>query len=121
MVVGRPGSDDQRGGFITRISSPAWGASLKLGGMTRHAPAGYGEDRLLTREEVAARLGVSPRTVARLALESGELPYVRIGRLARFRPEDVAALIELHLNDGRPAARPGAVTTSAVRGRCDRQ
>jgi len=82
-------------------------------GMSSHAPADYGEVRLLTREEVAAQLGVSPRTVARLALESGELPYVRIGRLARFRPADVAALIERRLNDERPAGRPGAVTTSA--------
>jgi len=88
-----------------------------LAAMSSHVPAQYADVRLLTRDEVAAQLCVSPRTVARLALESGELPYVRIGRLARFRPADVEALIERRLNDERPVSRPDAVATSTGRGR----
>lgn len=85
--------------------------------MVDHAGERYVTERsLLTREEVAAQLGVSPRTVARLALESGDLPTVRIGRLARFRPEDVTALIERRLDDERPVGSPGAVPTSASEG-----
>jgi excisionase family DNA binding protein len=50
------------------------------------------ERRVLTREQVANVLAVSPRTVARL-VERGELPVVHVGRLARFRPADVEALL----------------------------
>jgi excisionase family DNA binding protein len=104
------------------LSAPRDPRARTMCGMPRHTSEPYGSGRqLLTREQVAKQLGVSPRTVARLALESGELPYVRIGRLARFRPADVTALIERRLNDERPAGRPGAVTTSAEQGRCDGQ
>jgi excisionase family DNA binding protein len=86
--------------------------------MLSHRQPSYGADgSLLTRAQVAERLGVSPRTVARL-VACGQLPCVRIGRLARFRPVDVAALVERALaNDERPASGPG-VTTSAEQGRC---
>ncbi len=50
-------------------------------------------ERLLRRREVAELLGVSVRTVNRLA-ERGELEVVRIGRGARFHADDVRALIE---------------------------
>jgi excisionase family DNA binding protein len=56
---------------------------------------------LLKREEVAEQLGVSPRTVARL-VERGNLACVRLGRLARFRPLDVAALVAARLNTEAP-------------------
>jgi excisionase family DNA binding protein len=72
--------------------------------------------RLLTREQVAQELGVSPRTVARL-VQRGELAYAPIGRLARFRPSDVAAFVERALKiDEDPARKPGPVTTPAVAG-----
>ena len=46
-------------------------------------------DRLLTEKDVARRLQVSPRTVARIKAD-GELRHVRISdRAVRFRPEDV--------------------------------
>jgi len=59
----------------------------------RHEHALYnGPETLLTCDEVARILHVSRRTVAKLAAE-GELPRVKIGRAARFRPRDLAALI----------------------------
>jgi excisionase family DNA binding protein len=59
-------------------------------------PATYADKRmepLLRRRDVAELLGVSVRTVNRLA-ERGELDVVRIGRGARFRADDVRAFIE---------------------------
>jgi excisionase family DNA binding protein len=56
----------------------------------------YGANRiepLLGRREVAALLGVSVRTVNRLAAR-GDLEVLRIGRAARFRADDVRTLIE---------------------------
>jgi DNA-binding IclR family transcriptional regulator len=44
---------------------------------------------LMTINEVAARLDVSPMTVHRLPLKS-----IRVGRLLRFDPKDVGLLIE---------------------------
>ena len=42
----------------------------------------------LTAEEVAAKLGISPETVRRLA-RTGKLPAQRYGKLWRFDPEIV--------------------------------
>lgn len=44
-------------------------------------------------EEAAKMLGVTPRTVTRLA-ERGELPGFRVGRLWKFRPNDIKEYIE---------------------------
>lgn len=49
--------------------------------------------QLLDLRAVAARLMVSPRTVRRFAA-SGELRYLRVGRLLRFTEGDVSAFIE---------------------------
>jgi len=78
-----------------------------LSGVNSHEQELYGAGRLLlTREQVARELGISPRTVARL-VERGELTYVRIGRLARFRPADLAAFVERALiHDKDPAGGP---------------
>lgn len=43
---------------------------------------------LLTLQEVAAYLQVSPRTVRRL-VRAG-FPHVRVGRVLRFAPDDVS-------------------------------
>jgi excisionase family DNA binding protein len=40
-------------------------------------------EQLLTPDEAAARLNVSPWTVRRLARQ-GDLPYIRVGRQMRF-------------------------------------
>ncbi len=72
-----------------------------MGGMQRHKQEGNGPTGvLLTREEVGELLGISPRTVARLVAR-GELPVVRIGRLARYRGTDVTAVIEAGLETER--------------------
>lgn len=49
-------------------------------------------DHLLSREQVAARLAVSIRSVRRYT-ESGRLPSVHIGRNVRYRRDDVERLI----------------------------
>jgi excisionase family DNA binding protein len=45
---------------------------------------------LLTASEVAQRLKCSPKKVTRLAAE-GEIQKVKLGSLARYTPESVAA------------------------------
>ena len=86
--------------------------------MQSHSAAGYGLERtLLTRQEVAERLGVSSRTVARF-VSRGELARVKLGRVARFREADVRALIErsvtLSLNDEAPDDQIERSVTSSM-------
>lgn len=51
---------------------------------------------LLTLEEAADRLRISPRTLKRLAVER-RVPYVQFGRRApMFKPRDVDEIVELH-------------------------
>lgn len=50
---------------------------------------------LLTIDEVAQRLKVSPSTVRRL-IRRGGLKTVRLGRLIRVRPADLNDYIERH-------------------------
>ena len=50
------------------------------------------QERLLTKEEVAVRLGVRPRTVATWA-NDGRLPVIHAGRRLRFRWSDVDAFL----------------------------
>jgi excisionase family DNA binding protein len=50
-------------------------------------------DRLLTLEEVATRLGFSPRTI-RKYVQSGELEGRLIGGRWRFTPASVSAFFE---------------------------
>ena len=65
-------------------------AGLPCPSMTTSAPP-----ELLTGDDVARALGISARTVRRLAA-AGELDRVRVGpgrRLVRYQPEDVVALV----------------------------
>ena len=49
---------------------------------------------LLTREAAAKYLGISPATLAKWASEKTQpLPYVKIGRLVRYRITDLDAYI----------------------------
>jgi excisionase family DNA binding protein len=48
---------------------------------------------LLTVNEAARLEHVSPRTVRR-QIESGELPYYRIGRAIRISPEDLTSFLK---------------------------
>lgn len=50
------------------------------------------ENHLKTKKEVARFLGVSLGSIERLM--RGGLPYVRVGGLVRFIPEDMAGYIE---------------------------
>lgn len=52
-----------------------------------------GDDGLMTARAVAERLQVTPGTVYEWG-RTGRLGVVRLGRLRRFRPADVDALIE---------------------------
>jgi excisionase family DNA binding protein len=72
----------------------------------RHQESAYDSETtaLLSIDGVAERLNCSPRTVMRLA-DRGELSRVRIGKLVRFRPEQIEALIEQSSeNDTTPQA-----------------
>jgi excisionase family DNA binding protein len=51
--------------------------------------------QLLTAREAARLLAIGLRTVERLAA-NGQLRFVRIGRLIRFAPADLAAFIDSH-------------------------
>ena len=49
-------------------------------------------DRLLTMEEVAERLGTTPRHVHWLVFER-RIAYRKLGRYIRFHPDDVAEYV----------------------------
>ena len=51
--------------------------------------------RLLSLEDTAEVLGCSMKTLRRL-IEAKKLPVVRLGRLIRVHPEDLARLIAGH-------------------------
>jgi len=50
--------------------------------------------KLLTRDEVAAMLGVTVRHLIRMTAPKGPLPCIKIGRRLMFDPLDVAAYIQ---------------------------
>jgi len=50
--------------------------------------------RLLTTEDVAEMLGVSPQTIANWRLLGGHgLPHLKIDRMVRYRPDDVETFL----------------------------
>ncbi len=58
--------------------------------------------RLISVNEAAARLGLSPLTIRRL-IRRGDLPHVRpAGRAVRVREEDVQALIRVGYRSAAP-------------------
>ena len=68
-------------------------AALELHNLTATPPAATAgapdwDPPLLTIDQVAARLDVKPARVREL-YRKGQLPVVNVGRLVRFRPEDV--------------------------------
>ena len=56
--------------------------------------------RLLTAEEAARWLNISPRTLWGLTA-SGDLPHLRIGRLVRYDVADLKAWIQARKGDAR--------------------
>ncbi len=78
-------------------------AAQGLGSTRQVASTGSAKSRdsaiplpLLTATEAANRLGISPWTLHdwRKRGADNPLPYVRVGRAARYRPEDIAAYVE---------------------------
>ncbi len=95
------GRGDERAGservLIMQIESTENGKSGAAGneGFSVH-------DRYLTKDEVAALLGVSRRTVDNF-MRRGWLVYHKIGRTVRFRKHDV----DQHLNETARVCRSG--------------
>ncbi len=55
-------------------------------------------DELLTTEDVARRLRLSPDTlVTWRSTREADLPYVKLGKAVRYRPEDVRAFVDSRL------------------------
>jgi excisionase family DNA binding protein len=48
---------------------------------------------LLDKAQTAQRLNISPRTLDN-RIKAGAIPYVKLGKLIRFVPADVARFIE---------------------------
>jgi excisionase family DNA binding protein len=67
--------------------------------------------RLLSIGQLAERLGTTPRHVRRLVAER-RVPFVKVGRLVRFDPEDIAGWL-----DGRRVSGSEAIGASAPRAR----
>lgn len=63
--------------------------------MHQHDARAYSDARpaLLTSEDVSRILGVHRNTVRRL-VRRGQLRAIHVGRLPRFRPEDLDAYLE---------------------------
>jgi excisionase family DNA binding protein len=50
--------------------------------------ASYNAFHLITKEQLAQQLALSPSYISKLMSEEG-LPYIKIGRAVRFRPKEV--------------------------------
>ena len=61
-----------------------------------------GLPRLFSIGQLAERLGTTPRHVRRLVAER-RIPFVKVGRLVRFDPDDIAVWL-----DGRRVGGSGA-------------
>ena len=70
-------------------------------------------DRLLTMEEAAERLRITPRHVRRLVFER-RIAYRKLGRYVRFHPDDVAEYVAAHRVE---VPRPSSGRLRAVGGR----
>ncbi|RTL37269.1 MAG: DNA-binding protein [Candidatus Melainabacteria bacterium] len=76
-----------------------------------HTPYGVGAANsiLLTRREAAAYLGVAEQTLAVWKCTGRRsLPFVKIGRLVRYRKADLDAFILEHLQDFEHDSTPKA-------------
>jgi excisionase family DNA binding protein len=70
-------------------------------------------DKLLTMEEAAERLNITPRHVRRLVFER-RIAYRKVGRFVRFHPDDLAEYVAAHRVG---VARAAGVRLRAVGGR----
>lgn len=53
--------------------------------------------RLLTQESTAEILGVSPKWLERDRWVERRIPFVKVGRLVRYRAADISAYIEANV------------------------
>lgn len=53
---------------------------------------------LLTPRQVADILAIPVSTLSRWRNEQRELPWVKVGRVVRYRPEDVRQWVDRHTN-----------------------
>ena len=70
-------------------------------------------DKLLTPEEAAERLNITPRHVRRLVFER-RIAYRKVGRYVRFHPDDLAEYIAAHRIE---VPRPSSGRLRSVGGR----
>jgi excisionase family DNA binding protein len=63
--------------------------------------------RLLTKAELAPRLGITTRTVDSW-MAKGYLPFLKIGRTVRFRLSDVELYLNEHSLVARRSLRPAS-------------
>ncbi|PYS67921.1 MAG: hypothetical protein DMF73_18080 [Acidobacteria bacterium] len=61
--------------------------------MQMQSPSTDNDVNLLNREQTAKSLNISQRQLHNLR-SSGELPFIKIGKLVRFLPRDVAAYVK---------------------------
>jgi excisionase family DNA binding protein len=62
------------------------------------------KDKLLTPEEAAERLNITPRHVRRLVFER-RIAYRKVGRFVRFHPDDLVEYVAAHrVEIPRPAS-----------------
>jgi excisionase family DNA binding protein len=69
-------------------------------------------DKLLTMEEAAERLCITPRHVRRLVFER-RIAYRKVGRFVRFHPDDLAEYVAAHRVE---AAQPTIMRLRAIGG-----
>jgi excisionase family DNA binding protein len=67
-----------------------------------------GLPKLVDIEAVSRSLGISMRQVRRFVAD-GQIPFVRVGHLIRFDPEEIVAWIDERRSDG---IGPGTATSS---------
>lgn len=63
--------------------------------MNDHGPTSTNLGALLTEHQLAEQWNTTTRHLRRLRVEGG-LPFVKLGRLVRFDPDDVAAWVVAH-------------------------
>jgi excisionase family DNA binding protein len=77
-------------------------------------PVTWETTRLLTPDEIAGLLGVTPRWVKE-ASKAGKVPHVRLGRYRRYRADAVRAWVEEQEQGGLAARRLRAVPASGTK------